>query len=432
MKASYVLFSLALAASLSSCKKDCDKDPVDTGSGGTSCTPTSFSKVFGGATSEMALAMTSTADGGYVTVGLKDQPGSTIVNDVYVVRVNKNGEKLWEKTFGGSGNDLGVSVTTGIDGGFVIGAYTNSTDGDVEGNHGGYDAWLLKLNDNGEVMWKRALGGHGAETTTKISKTSNGYLVAAASRSIDIGANFGGADIMLVKLDINGNIVTNGFYGGDGNDGPGKIMAMADGSCMIVGSTESSFSKGQTDVLVMKIDAALQLVWQKNFGGSLSDDGRAIATTADGGYTIAAETHSADGDLAGTAINGTDGDTWIFKVNHLGSVVWSKRLSGAQWDTPHDITASTNGAFLVSGFTNSSDGDFAGATRFDAFVVKLNAQGNKMWLKTLGGTIHDYAYDIVKTDACTFTIAGYSSSKDGDVPSNSGHDDIWLYKGADN
>lgn len=122
-----------------------------------------------------------------------------------------NGNLVWQKYLGGSGDDVANSIYQTTDGGYVIAGYSTSNDGDVTGNHGGSDCWVLKLDLNGNLVWQKSLGSTGSDSGTSIQQTTDGgYIVAGVSGSNDgdvTGYHGGIADFWVLKLDAAGNIV---------------------------------------------------------------------------------------------------------------------------------------------------------------------------------------------------------------------------------
>ena len=250
--------------------------------------------------------------------------------DAWVVKLNATGGLVWQKCLGGSDRDGANAVQQTADGGYIVAGITVSTDGDVTGNHGSSDAWVMKLNATGDPVWQRCLGGTSYDEANAVQQTADGgYIVAGETRSADgdVTGNHGGyGDFWVVKLDATGSIVWQKCLGGSGEDIAHAIQQTADGGYLVAGSTQSTngdvsgvhggYGYTPVDVWVVKLDATGGLVWQKCLGGSSSDWAFAARQTADGGYIIAGETYSTDGDVTG--FHGDYVDVWVVK---LGAVL---------------------------------------------------------------------------------------------------------------
>jgi len=154
-----------------------------------------------------------------------------------------------------------------------------------------------------------------------------------------------------------------------------------------------SGNHGGSDYWVVKLNSSGDIEWQKCLGGTNSDGGifndyiYSIQQTSDGGFIMACETMSNDGDVSG---NHGSYDAWVVKLNSLGDIEWQKCLGGTNRDIANSIQQTSDGGFIVAGYTYSNDGDVSGNHGYcDAWVVKLNSSGDIEWQKCLGGTNWD-------------------------------------------
>ena len=398
-----------------------------------------WAKTYGGSAYEYARSIEQTADGGYIVAGHSNSTNSDIngqhVNsDMWVVKLHANGDLDWQNSLGGSNIDVAYSIQQTNDGGYIVAGSSSSTDGDVTGNHGGRDMWVVKLFANGNLDWQKSLGGSNTDIAESIRQTNDGgYIVAGSSYSNngDVSGNHGGRDMWVVKLDTNGNLEWQKSLGGSGEDAARSIEQTADGGYIVVGRTTSNNGDvtvhyGSYDVWLVKLFANGNLDWQKSLGGSLYDDAWAIEQTADGGYIVAGQSDSIDGDVSG---NIGSSDMWVIKLDANGEIDWEKSLGGGGLDFAHSIDQTTDGGYIVAGYTNSTNGDvtvFYGG--YDMWVVKLQANGDLEWQKSLGGSNNDVAFSIRQTIEGSYIVAGFTDSTDGDVIGNQGGDDMWVVK----
>jgi hypothetical protein len=163
--------------------------------------------------------------------------------------------------------------------------------------------------------------------------------------------------------------------------------------------------------------------FNKVYGGSGQDGATDVMPTSDGGYIMAGYTESNDGDVSS---NHGRQDAWIVKLDKDGNIQWQKTLGGSDADNAYSIAITSEGDYVLTGSTSSNDGDISGNHgQQDAWVVKLDQQGNTLWQKTIGGT-NDYRAFHITTTLNGYIIAGYSKSNDGDISGNHGTLDAWV------
>ena len=341
----------------------------------------------------------------------------------------------WQKTFGGSYNEFAKSLKQTTDGYIVVGN-TESFDGDVQGNHGNKDFWVVKLNRNGNMQWQKALGSYGYETAFSTQQTiDGGYIVAgqASTNDGDVTGNHGYLDFWVVKLDANGSLQWEQSFGGSAADFATCIQQTADGGYIVGGVTNSndkqvSGNHGSSDEWVVKLNASGKIQWKKTYGGSASDYLNCIVQTKDGGYITAGGTNSNNGDVSGTH-DIVYGDFWITKLDKNGNLQWQKTFGGGDYEFANSIAQTLDGGYIVAGWNRSKNGDIQGNHGdYDLWVVKLNSNGNLIWQHSLGGGNGDFGYSIQQIGDNGYIIAGGSDSNNGDVSGNHGREDFWIVK----
>ncbi len=398
-----------------------------------------WQKTFGGTADDDGGSIQLTADGGYIIAGRTtsnngDVSGNHGGIDWWVVKTDVLGNIQWQKTLGGGADDIAYHVIQTADGGYAVAGWTESSDGDVTGYQGNKDCWVVKLSSAGAIEWEQSLGGTSEEEFRYITQTADGgYACSGWSRSNngDVSGLKGVRDAWLVKLDANGTLVWQKMLGGFSDDrGYTVEQTSNDGYILSALSNSSngdvSANNGGFDYWLVKTDSVGTIEWENNYGGSGAEDMRGAIETADGGYIITGYTASNDVDVTG--FNGVN-DMWIVKVDNLGAIQWTNALGGTATDRGSQIIQTTDGGYLASGFTNSTDGDVTGfqGGAGDYWMVKLTSAGVLDWQKTLGGTGFDQGGRVVEITN-GFIMAGSSSSNDGDVTNNKGGEDIWVVK----
>lgn len=188
----------------------------------------------------------------------------------------------FERTYGGSDDDIGHSVTQTDDGGYIVAGYTQSF------GAGDWDVYLIKTDVAGDTIWTRAFGGVGSDLGRSVEQTSDGgYIIAGYTYSFGAGWD----DVYLIKTDAGGGTVGTRTYGSSDYDEGRSVEQTVDGGYIIGGATWS-FGSGGNDVYLIKTDSNGDTVWTRTYGAGLNDSGYSIAQTDDGGYIIAGNTFS--------------------------------------------------------------------------------------------------------------------------------------------
>jgi hypothetical protein len=412
-----------------------------------------WQKCLGGTDNDEALSIRQTSDSGYIIAGVSSSNngdvsghhGSTFNYDCWVIKTSPTGSIQWQVSLGGTKTEYVYSIQQTTDGGYILAAYTQSTDGDVSGNHGTApynDVWIVKLSPVGSIQWKKCIGGTQEDQCSAIHQTyDGGYIVAGSSSSNngDVSGNHGGGDCWIVKLSSSGNIIWQKCLGGSSYESARDIRPTSDSGYILVGRTQSNdgdvsgnHSTAATDFWLVKLSNSGNVQWQKCLGGNGDDGAHSVLQTTDGGYIVAGYTLSNDGDVVGH--HGL-ADIWVIKLSTIGDLQWQKCLGGSKsegFDIINSILQNSDGSYIVAGQTHSLDGDVSGKRGgIDAWVVKLSPTGAILWQKCFGGTGVSGAMNIQHTFDGAYVFAGGTNSNEGDVSGNHGGSDAWVVKFAD-
>jgi len=217
-------------------------------------------------------------DGKYIAVG----KASWRMDDVFVAKLDSNGNPVWHTIFGGNHNDSAYRVQQTKDGGYAIAGYTYSF------GAGDSDFLFLKLNSTGNIQIQKAFGGSGKDYAECIQQTSDGgYIIAGSTNSFGAGS----FDFWVIKLNSSGNIEWQKTYGGTKGDYAHSIQQTEDGGYIVAGSTWS-FGKGKGDFWVIKLDANGNIEWERTYGGIKEETAWCVQQTKDEGYVVAGRTKS--------------------------------------------------------------------------------------------------------------------------------------------
>ncbi|MFB6257911.1 MAG: T9SS C-terminal target domain-containing protein, partial [Flavobacteriales bacterium] len=211
----------------------------------------------------------------------------------------------WEANYGGDTVDIGKAIVQTFNGGLAVAGYSSSSNGDVGGNEGYFDYWLLRTDSNGSIQWEQNYGGSAFDEAVSIVQTSDsGFAILGNSRSSngDVGGNNGNLDYWVLKLDESGTIQWEKNYGGSDADVPGSIVQTSDSGFVVAGFSHSQDgdvggTSGSSDYWVLKLDGSGTIQWDKTYGGTGDDEGRTVVQTSDGGFAVAGYSNSSDGDV---------------------------------------------------------------------------------------------------------------------------------------
>jgi hypothetical protein len=359
--------------------------------------PSHFCKAIGGKNNDGGNSLIQTSDGGYAIAGATTSFGAGEA-DVYVVKLDAHGNLQWTKTIGGKKEDVGTSLIQTSDGGYAIAGFTKSF------GAGQLDVYVVKLDANGNLQWTKTIGGENWEAGLSLIQTSDsGYAIAGYTKSFGAGE----ADVYVVKLDAKGNLQWTKTIGGTKDDRGASLIQTSDGGYAIASYT-ASFGAGGGDVYVVKLDAKGNLQWTKTIGGPADEIGFSLIQTSDGGYAIAGLTGSF----------GAGGlDVYVIKLNANGNLQWTKTIGGKEDDKGYSLIQTSDGGYAIAGTTTSF-----GAGDEDVYVVKLDANGNLQWTKTIGGTELDLGHSLIQTSDGDYAIAGHT------ISFGAGETDVYVVK----
>ncbi|MBN8680500.1 MAG: T9SS type A sorting domain-containing protein [Chitinophagales bacterium] len=399
-----------------------------------------WERSFGGSSLEKLYALKATLDNGYIVCGSTfSSDGDVGTNkggaDCWIVKIKADGSLSWAKNYGGEATDIPYDICCLNDGGFAFVGLTYSIGGDVQGNHGDTDVWVVRLDSVGAILWQKCLGGTNQDIGYGLLATSDGGLIVCGgtkSSDGDINTHLGLGDVWLIKLNHVGELEWESCYGGqNGYDVANDVVITSDGGYIFFGETYSSDGQvtglhGNGDCWLVKVNSIGQLEWQRALGGIGSDRGWDIHPAKHGGYFLMGYAGSPDGDVIGWHGNY---DYWIIKISESGEILWQRSMGGFQDDYGLSVFGTQDGGCIASGATISTDGDVLDNDGFrDIWVVKLDSLGIQMWQKTLGGSSGEFSTGVIETHDGNYVIAGETYSSDGDVSSNQGSSDFWIVK----
>ncbi|MGE5480721.1 MAG: choice-of-anchor D domain-containing protein [Chloroflexota bacterium] len=378
-----------------------------------------WEKIYGGSEIDDPKEIIQTTNG-YLVVGITGSKDGDIENfhgeyDVWALYLNRLGEPIWKKTLGGSSYDVAYSVKEMDDGSFVIGATILSDESNLPKGYGSGDYWIIRLDVNGKIIWSKSFGGTQFEHLFSIAKSSDGGIVAvgeSSSNNGDVSGNHGKRDAWIIKLDIDGNLIWQKSVGGSEDDYAWSITQTNDNCAIIVGETYSNDydiqnNQGKSDCWIAKINYDGNLMWSKTFGGTENDILSSIKETNDLGFIVSGYSFSNNGYIKK---NHGGNDALVVKIDTKGDIQWIKAFGGSGFDEANSCIETLDNGYVFVGRSNSNDGDLLNTTQniglLQFWMVKLNNSSQIIWSKIFHNYDTDLATSVQQTRDEGFIVAG--------------------------
>ena len=394
-----------------------------------------WQKCYGGSAHDYCFGLNRTTDNFFLFTGFTssndyDVSGNNGMKDYWAVKINDLGDTLWQKCFGGSGNEESKDILELYENHYFVTGFSEY--GSISGNHGSHDAYSVLFDGNGTLKWQKCVGGSSTDQANCAEKINEYSIVIGGvtySNNGDISGNHGSSDMWVFKLDKSGSLKWSTCIGGSVAEACYDII-VKDNYIYAIGYTNSSngnitTSYGGMDILLSKLDTNGNLVWAKTYGGSGYDWGQGICVTHDG-LALAGRTSSNN-----TFINNAKGayDYFIIEIDTQGNILWKNRYGGSGNDEGWSIKQTQDNGFVFSGASASSDKDVStNYGTIDYWVIKTNSLGKLEWEINLGGTSNDQSDEIVETKKKEYLVVGRSMSNNIDVSGNHGGNDVWIVK----
>lgn len=363
--------------------------------------PSKCNWTYGGPGEDKGRSVQQTKDGSYIVAGYITSyyNKSAGFEDVWLIRTDQNGDKLWDKTFGGPAYDEGYSAQQTKDGGYIIAGWTYSY------GAGDKDIWLIKTDQDGNKLWDKTFGGPSGDEGHFVQQTSDdGYIITGGTNS------YGNSwQVWLIKTDQDGNKQWDKTFGGQEPDGGYSVQQTSDGGYIIAGYTQSYGADG-IDIWLIKTDSNGNELWNKRFGGADFDWGYSVQQTSDGGYIL-----TGDKTVGESQPHIRNVDLWLIKTDSNGNKLWDKTFGALQTDAGYSVQQTDDGGYIITGSTESYG-------VIDIWLIKTDSNGNKLWDKTFGGSGWEEGNSIQQTNDGGYIIAGSTWSY------GAGGSDIYLIK----
>ncbi len=408
---------------------------------------------YGGSAFDQLRAGIATGDGGAVMVGMSASGGSG-GNDVKVIKINSDGAKQWEFNYGGAGNDGASCVIEAPGGGgYFVGGFSNSAKGGTKesDNLGDHDFWLIKIDANGRKLWDRSYGGGQDDLMNGMVLTSDGGALLGGFSKSDIsrnktGAHIGDADMWLVKVGSDGSKQWDKTYGGKSDDRinsmaitPSKVVVLAGYSGSGKEDSKSAVNYGNYDFWVMKVSEGGDKIADYSFGGAAAD--QIYSTIFDGGRYVVGGESSSEASSGGKdpilapRLGGID--FYAYKFDDAGAKAWERTYGGSGDERLNSVAQASDGNLFLAGESNSGTSANKPAENYggiDGWLIKVDGSGKIVKDGGFGGSGSDKINCVIKLLDGSYVLAGESnSSVSGNKTSDlKGDYDCWAIKIKDN
>ena len=324
-----------------------------------------------------------TSDQGFIITGFTDIPNKQ--KEVWLFKVDSLGDSLWTRTFGGSSYEYGNEVQQTYDGGYIIGGYTGSF------GAGYSDVYLIKTDANGDTLWTKTYGGSDFDVGESVIQTKNGgYAIVGYTYSY----GFGHINVYLINTDPFGNLIWEKSYGGSMCNYGRAVKQSLDGGYIIAGLT-NSYGAGDYDVYVIKTNTNGDTLWTRTYGGPKADQGLDVELTMDGGYIIAGST---------TSFGVEKSKIYLIKIDSIGNKMWERTYERSEGCVAQSLRQTNDCGFIITGWVNPS------IDAYDVYIMKINGYGDSIWTITFGGVDWDYCRSIIQTVDGGYIAVGMTGS----------------------
>ncbi|MCY1663474.1 T9SS type A sorting domain-containing protein [Chryseobacterium sp. SL1] len=331
--------------------------------------------------------------------------------DFHLVKLNQQGEEVWEKYFSGKNHDFLSATVNTQEGGFLLAGTSYSGKGldKKEDSKGGSDFWLIRINEFGDELWQKTIGGTSDEEARAVIQTTDFGFFVAGNTTLPFDSaqgkqaqdpkmkGYGSKDVLVVRLDKNGKELSQLILGGKGLDEVEKMIPTKDGGALLgiysrsnLGGSKKTENYGEGDYYIVKLSNTGQIQWEKNFGGKGDDHVRTLALTSTG-YLIGGESRSERSGNKSVGIEeGTD--LWLVAMDLNGNEQWQKSYSFKNRDVlmgmsviagkQEDGSGKSKG-ILLGGYTQAEGRIENDDETF--WMLYLDYNGNEQWRKYVKG-----------------------------------------------
>jgi len=360
---------------------------------GANCT---WEHVIGGRLDDEAHAVVEMPGGGFALAGHTRSHG-VLDRDAWVLRLDRHGKVVWQQVVGGPQTEKVFGVTALPDGGVVIAGKTHSI------GAGGSDALIVRFGPDGEMLWQQALGGRGNDESRTVLRTRDGTLIAAGSKS-----GIADDDAWIIAMDMDtGELLWERRHGTPGEDGAVSAIEAASGGIAIAGYSQrpglSSF-----DNWVVRLDSNGDMLWQRHFARGIFSSGTAISAAPEGGFFVAGLSQLR---------TPRDSKSLVIRLSDDGETLWQRLSSDIGSAEAWGAAPTDDGGVVVV-----SAAKLGGLGQSDARLVRFSPSGEIIWSRLHGGGKWSRPTAVITTRDGGFLVTGYTTGR------GAGYQDVWVLR----
>ena len=324
------------------------------------------------------INLLQTSDSGYIITNSPAIGGSY---DFSLIKLNALGDTLWTRSYGGPDEENFEAIDQTADGGYILAGFTSSFSN-------AFHIYLIRTNSLGDTLWTKLLMAPQNGTAESIQQTTDGGFIITGGVLTSVFLEVG-----LIKTDSMGNIQWSKSYGNNYSQQGNCVLQTSDGGYIVTGTIDG-FGAGNSDALLIKTDVNGNIMWDYTYGGLDNDIIYAICKNYNG-YILAGFTKS---------FGAGPYDVYLIRTDLNGTILWSKTYGGPGSEEAWSVERTTDGGFIAAGYTYS----FGGGNT-DAYLLKINQNGDTLWTKTYGDNGSQDAYSFLQTSDSGLAFSGISS-----------------------
>ena len=340
---------------------------------------TLWTQLYGGNNTDVIHDVIETQYHGFLFTGYTHSSGAGGA-DVWIAMTDSAGSLLWEKAYGGNGQDIGNQIIVTADNGYIVIGRTDSY------GSGETDIWVIRTDSLGDSLWTRSYGTSGWDFGESLVETSDqGYVLAGSMTN-------GSRNLWLSKIDADGNILWEKTYGGDGSDAGYSICNTNDNGFIVTG-INSSINNGIGDIWLLKTDSLGDTLWTEIYGDTLGGDcGYEVVQTSDLGYLICGYTGlTGMGDQTGVVI----------KTDSQGTLLWQKYITSGFINAARSCTQIHDNDYIITGYYHDDMMMYG-----NIWTMKLDSLGDTIWTYIYDRNDMNLSYSAIQTADSGYVVGG--------------------------
>jgi len=354
-----------------------------------------WEEVIGGKLDDEAHAVVEMPDGGYVVAGHTRSHGVP-KRDAWILRLNARGKVVWQQVIGGSQTEQIFGVAATSDGGVIVVGQTDSV------GAGGSDALIARFGPNGDPVWQQTYGGPGDDGARALVPLKGGGFVVVGSKG-----SGNDSDVWVIGLDERGEKLWDRTHGTPGKDGAVSITEASGGGFAVAGYSQRP-GLSQFDNWIIRVGPTGDMLWQRHFGSGVFSAGTAISAAPDGGFFVAGISQER---------SPRDSKSWVIRLADDGATLWKRLSRDGSSNEARGAAPTLDGGVVVVSATQ-----FGGQGVSNARLVRFSPDGEVVWSRVIGGLTWERPTAVITTRDGGILMTGYTTGR------GAGLQDVWVVR----